>query len=94
MSSLYIAIQAYDATVHLYNENLRRKHVALTLYLEARRDYEAACASDSTFKSLLGEIKHDAARDLVAISRIVAEGLTAVDQASYYIELIHPLKRN
>ena len=92
MSSLMLAIQAYDDAVHLYNENLRRKHAALTLYLEARRDYDAACASDSTFKSLLGEIKHDAARDFVAMSRIAAEGLAAVDHATQQIELVRRLE--
>lgn len=94
MSSLSLAIQSYDAAVRLYNDNLRRKHVAFTLYLEARHDYEAACTSDSTFKNLLGEIKRDAALDFVAMSRIAAEGLAAVDQATYQIELVRRMERN
>jgi len=88
MSLLSLAIQSYDDTVRLYNENLKRKHMALKLYIEARRDYEKAVTTDSTFKSLLYEIKHDAALDFIAMSRIAAEGLAAVDQASYQIELI------
>ena len=93
MSLLSLAIQSYDDTVRLYNENLKRKHKALELYIEARRDYERACATDSTFKSLLNEIKHDAALDFVAMSRIAAEGLAAVDHATQQIELVRCLER-
>lgn len=97
MSSLTLAVQSYDATIRLYNDNLRRKYIALTLYLEARHNYEVACTTGSIGSirtGLLKKIKKDAALDFIAMSLITNEGLVAVDHAMYQIELIRSMESN
>ena len=91
MSSFPIAAASYEAAIRLYNDNLRRKRVALNVYMNIKNERVKSIKRRPELAEAWALVEREAAADLAVMVRIVNQGLVAVDNTARIIEDVHAM---